>query len=201
MTAVEKRRRSRGGAMMELVLFAPWIFLLVIGALDWGFYASALISLQAGSPFRRPVHLRRASVSATDSDYGLHHRSRRNPQAAEHREWRHHLRLEPDRHSRLRDRPGFRHRHAGIGHLPVDIPDPYTGSAGETVHRHARRDDAGARLSHATGNSNAAPPWSSLRSRESPRSLSSSARSTSRWGCGIITRLPAPFTKPPATPP
>src|SRR5947207_1548937 len=34
--------------MLELVLIAPWIFLLFIGALDWGFYASALVSLQAG---------------------------------------------------------------------------------------------------------------------------------------------------------
>src|SRR5690349_21133184 len=34
--------------MMELVLISPWIFLLFIGALDWGFYASALISLESG---------------------------------------------------------------------------------------------------------------------------------------------------------
>ncbi len=45
---VRSAKRSRGGAMLELVLFAPWIFLLFIGALDWGFYASALVSLQAG---------------------------------------------------------------------------------------------------------------------------------------------------------
>jgi hypothetical protein len=34
--------------MMELVLISPWIFLLFIGALDWGFYASALISVESG---------------------------------------------------------------------------------------------------------------------------------------------------------
>jgi hypothetical protein len=34
--------------MMEMVLISPWIFLLFIGVLDWGFYASALVSLQAG---------------------------------------------------------------------------------------------------------------------------------------------------------
>jgi hypothetical protein len=34
--------------MMELVLFAPWFMLLFVGALDWGFYAAALVSLQAG---------------------------------------------------------------------------------------------------------------------------------------------------------
>lgn len=42
------RKRARGGAMMEMVLISPWIFFLFIGALDWGFYASALVSLQAG---------------------------------------------------------------------------------------------------------------------------------------------------------
>ena len=34
--------------MLEMVLISPWIFLLFIGALDWGFYASALVSLEAG---------------------------------------------------------------------------------------------------------------------------------------------------------
>ena len=44
-----KRKRSRGAAMIELVMFAPWFFFLLIGALDWGFYASALVSLQAAA--------------------------------------------------------------------------------------------------------------------------------------------------------
>jgi Flp pilus assembly protein TadG len=44
-----RRKGCRGNAMMELVLIAPWIFLLFIGALDWGFYASALVSLQAAA--------------------------------------------------------------------------------------------------------------------------------------------------------
>jgi Flp pilus assembly protein TadG len=47
---VSKRRiRSRGSAMLELVLIAPWIFFLFIGALDWGFYAYALISVQSAA--------------------------------------------------------------------------------------------------------------------------------------------------------
>jgi len=33
--------------MLEMVLIAPWIFFLFIGALDWGFYSNALISMQA----------------------------------------------------------------------------------------------------------------------------------------------------------
>ena len=43
-----RRKRERGGAMLEMVMISPWIFLLFIGALDWGFYASALVSLEAG---------------------------------------------------------------------------------------------------------------------------------------------------------
>jgi Flp pilus assembly protein TadG len=45
---VASRKRARGGAMLEMVLISPWIFMLSIGALDWGFYASALISMEAG---------------------------------------------------------------------------------------------------------------------------------------------------------
>jgi Flp pilus assembly protein TadG len=41
------RKRKRGGAMLEMALLAPWFFFLFIGALDWGFYAYSLISMQA----------------------------------------------------------------------------------------------------------------------------------------------------------
>ena len=41
-----QRKRTRGGAMLELVMFAPWIFVLFIGALDFGFYSYALISVE-----------------------------------------------------------------------------------------------------------------------------------------------------------
>ena len=44
-----RRWRRRGGAMLELALFSPWFFFLAIGALDWGFYGYALISMQAAS--------------------------------------------------------------------------------------------------------------------------------------------------------
>ena len=45
---MKRSASKRGGAMLEMVFFMPWIFLLFIGALDWGFYASALVSLEAG---------------------------------------------------------------------------------------------------------------------------------------------------------
>jgi Flp pilus assembly protein TadG len=33
--------------MMEMALLMPWVFLLFIGVVDWGFYAYSLISMQA----------------------------------------------------------------------------------------------------------------------------------------------------------
>ena len=35
--------------MLELALISPWFFFLAIGALDWGFYGYALISMQAAT--------------------------------------------------------------------------------------------------------------------------------------------------------
>jgi hypothetical protein len=35
--------------MMELVMIGPWIFFLSIGALDWGFYATSLVSVEAAA--------------------------------------------------------------------------------------------------------------------------------------------------------
>ena len=43
------RRSRRGGAALEMALLSPWVFLLFIGALDWGFYAYAVISLQSAT--------------------------------------------------------------------------------------------------------------------------------------------------------
>jgi Flp pilus assembly protein TadG len=35
--------------MLELALLSPWVFILFIGALDWGFYSYALVSLEAAT--------------------------------------------------------------------------------------------------------------------------------------------------------
>jgi Flp pilus assembly protein TadG len=35
--------------MLEMALLSPWVFFLFIGALDWGFYGYALISVQAAA--------------------------------------------------------------------------------------------------------------------------------------------------------
>lgn len=40
---------SRGQAFLELALFSPWIFFLLVGAFDWGFYSYALICTQSAA--------------------------------------------------------------------------------------------------------------------------------------------------------
>ena len=35
--------------MLEMALLSPWVLMLFIGALDWGFYAYGLISMQAAA--------------------------------------------------------------------------------------------------------------------------------------------------------
>ena len=41
--------RRRGAALIELSLCMPWAFFLFIGALDWGFYAYELITLETAT--------------------------------------------------------------------------------------------------------------------------------------------------------
>jgi len=41
-----KGRLRTGNAIIELTLLMPWIFFLFVGALDFGFYTHALISVQ-----------------------------------------------------------------------------------------------------------------------------------------------------------
>jgi len=46
----QSRRRSlRGVAILELALLSPWFVMLIIGALDWGAIAYALISLEGAA--------------------------------------------------------------------------------------------------------------------------------------------------------
>jgi hypothetical protein len=51
--------------MMELVLVGPWIFFLSIGALDWGFYATSLVSVEAAA---RSAALYTSTSSTTAAD-------------------------------------------------------------------------------------------------------------------------------------
>jgi Flp pilus assembly protein TadG len=51
--------------MMEMALLMPWVFLLFIGAMDWGFYAYSLISMQAAI---RTAVLYTSTSDATKAD-------------------------------------------------------------------------------------------------------------------------------------
>jgi len=46
---LEKKRMRRGTVMLEVALFAPAFFFILVGAVDWGFCASALISLESAT--------------------------------------------------------------------------------------------------------------------------------------------------------
>jgi Flp pilus assembly protein TadG len=60
------RRQSRGQAVLEVALLAPWVFFLFAGALDMGFYSYALISSQEAA--RAAVeYTSRTSAAAADS--------------------------------------------------------------------------------------------------------------------------------------
>lgn len=63
------RRRNAAGrsghAVLEVALLSPWIFFLLIGALDWGFYSYALISTQSAA---RVAALHTSSSESTAAD-------------------------------------------------------------------------------------------------------------------------------------
>jgi Flp pilus assembly protein TadG len=61
-----RSHRRRGTAMLELALIGPWIFFLFIGALDWGFLAYGLISLQTATR-TAAVYTATDSTTAADS--------------------------------------------------------------------------------------------------------------------------------------
>lgn len=60
-----KHRRERGNSIIEFSLLAPWLIFLFVGAMDWGFYAYALIATEAAA---RVGCLYTSSSSATVSD-------------------------------------------------------------------------------------------------------------------------------------
>src|SRR5262249_32014873 len=67
MSLTCEKKSARGGAMLELAFLSPWILLLFIGVLDWGFYAYSLISLQAALR-SAAVNARLSTGNATDAD-------------------------------------------------------------------------------------------------------------------------------------
>jgi Flp pilus assembly protein TadG len=43
------RSRQRGNSIIEFSLMAPWLIMMFVGAMDWGFYAYALIATEAAA--------------------------------------------------------------------------------------------------------------------------------------------------------
>jgi len=60
-----KAREERGNSIIEFSLMTPWLIFLFIGAMDWGFYANALIATEAAA---RVACLYTASSSSTVTD-------------------------------------------------------------------------------------------------------------------------------------
>jgi hypothetical protein len=58
--------RERGHAVIEVSLMAPWIFFLFVGALDFGFYAYAIISAENAARVA-VMQTSRDTLSQTDS--------------------------------------------------------------------------------------------------------------------------------------
>jgi Flp pilus assembly protein TadG len=65
--SLSSRKGRRGGAVLELVFFAPWLFFLSVGALDWGFYSYALISMENAA---RVAAICTSSSAGTAADSG-----------------------------------------------------------------------------------------------------------------------------------
>ncbi len=53
--------------MLEMALLAPWVFFLFVGALDWGFYAYALISVESAAR-SAALYTSTSASTAGDSD-------------------------------------------------------------------------------------------------------------------------------------
>ncbi len=59
-----KFRNSRGGAVLEMALLSPWVFFLFIGALDWGFYAYSMISVETATRSAAAAIVAQASTTS-----------------------------------------------------------------------------------------------------------------------------------------
>jgi Flp pilus assembly protein TadG len=60
-----KRHRTRGSSIIEFSLMTPWLIFMFIAAMDWGFYAYALIATESAA---RVACLYTASSSTTATD-------------------------------------------------------------------------------------------------------------------------------------
>jgi Flp pilus assembly protein TadG len=61
-----RRRRESGNSIIEFGLFVPWLILLFVGALDWGFFAYSLIATEAAARIGA-LYTSTSSTTVTDS--------------------------------------------------------------------------------------------------------------------------------------
>src|SRR4051794_23132733 len=64
MNTPRNRKSERGGSLVEIALMCPWLFLLMVGVLDMGFYSYAAINTQNAA---RAAALALASGTTLDS--------------------------------------------------------------------------------------------------------------------------------------
>ena len=62
----KRRSRERGHAVIELSLMAPWLFFLMVGTLDFGFYSYAMIATENAARVA-VVQTARDSLTVADS--------------------------------------------------------------------------------------------------------------------------------------
>lgn len=62
----KESRRDSGNSIIEFGIFAPWLILLFVGALDWGFFAYSLIATEAAARIGA-LYTSTSSATVTDS--------------------------------------------------------------------------------------------------------------------------------------
>lgn len=66
-TVSRRKARSRGHSVVEVALLGPWIFFLIAGVLDMGFFAYALIATQNAAR-AAAEYTSKSTVTAANSD-------------------------------------------------------------------------------------------------------------------------------------
>ncbi|MCL5744085.1 MAG: pilus assembly protein [Acidobacteria bacterium] len=66
-TVSRRRARSRGHSVVEVAVLGPWIFLLIAGVLDMGYYAYAMIATQNAAR-AAAEYTSRSTATAGNSD-------------------------------------------------------------------------------------------------------------------------------------
>jgi Flp pilus assembly protein TadG len=66
--AAARKRRTRGSAIVEISLLAPWIFFLFVGTLDMGFFGYSLIAVENAARVAAEYTSKSSTVAADSSE-------------------------------------------------------------------------------------------------------------------------------------